>query len=180
MKTIELIYTNSLTNKFLSALMKWFYQSMIYKIISVIVDFSNKQYQKSQFKHFFLTRNSFFSSWFRGGIFEKFILISFGLIHWILDFCRLAYQDSFLQIFVQYSKKDLTQNWLKYSASILYSSFVMYALLTLFFGSGFTRSEMVNLILVVFLLFGLSQIQGDSNKFLENSVILRWIQKIYL
>jgi len=180
MKILEKIYSNSLSNCILLTLERWFTNSILYKVFARILCFIKKQYQESRFRRFFLTRDSFFSVWFREGFFVHIISAGFLLLHWIFRMGRITYNDSFLQVFCKQSGADVSQNWLRYTASFLYSSFIVYIILCLFFGSGFTRNEMMILIFVIFLWFVLSQLQGDSNKYLENSVILKWIQKIYL
>jgi hypothetical protein len=180
MSIIIIIYQNSFFSKLILILHRIMKQSYLYQIFQKMLNYGIFLYQTSYFRNYIHSNHSFFTPLFTGGIFYRMVTQLFLFVSVFLMWINRLWRGSCSEVLFSQGKEDLTRNYLRYLSTFLFVSLVIYSLINLLWGSGFTRTQMLPLLVVIFLVFGLSQPHGKTSEYLSNSVILRWIQKIYL
>lgn len=172
--------SHSIVTKWILLLGRILTQSYFYMISQKVLAYMLMLYRNSFFWHYLHSNQSFFTSLFSEGIFFRAISQLFLFVSLFLTWISRLWKDSCSDILFSQGKGELTRNYLRYLSSFLFVALVIYSLINLLWGSGFTRAQMLPLLMVIILLFILSQLQGKASEYLSNSVILQWIQKIYL
>jgi hypothetical protein len=174
------IFSQSLLYRGFLVLNKIFKQSYLYLIPKKTVDYVGKLYQESYTHHYFHTNRSFFTPLFRNGLFVQLITQLFVFTGFFITLIGQLWSGSCTEKLWDEFKADCSSNYLRYLSTFLFVSVIIYSIITIISGSGYTRGQMLTLVGVVFILFGFTQLKGKTNEYLTNSVIIQWIQKIYL
>ena len=174
------VLNNSIAMKGYSILEKWFMESFLYKIPCWIIGYVYPLYTQSNFKKYFNSQNSLLTSLYSHGIFYHLVSWLFLFINGCLNILNRLLNGSLTEKIGKLSLEDLKQNYLSYGSTFLFTALICYSLMSLLFGAGFTRSNMLLLIFSIFFLYGLSRLKGRIDDYISSSVIIKWIEKLYL
>jgi hypothetical protein len=177
---MKLIITSSLSYQIYLVLERYFKNSLLYRIPFTFVDYVIFLYKNSFVNHYFHTKHSFFAPLFSGGIFYNLVNQIFFLLSLVLSILTKLWRGTWSARICKHFQEDLAVNYIGYVSTFLFTSLLIYSFLNLLFGRGYSRSQMLVLLSIIFLLFGLSQIKERSSEYFRNSVIIQWIKKIYL
>lgn len=156
-----------------------FKQSYLFLIPKLLFDLIANLYQTSQVNHYFHTNQLIFSSFYRDGIVDQFIKLLFHFLEGIISLLKKAWKGSVSEKVLQSIIRDLCYNYFRFLSTFLLTAFIVYSVLNLLFGSGFTKDQVFIILSVVLVTFCLSNLEEDSKGFLENSEIIKWFQRIY-
>ena len=179
MRMIAIAYQNSFFGTIFRLLDFWFKQSYLYKIPTFISDYITFLYNNSYFKQYIHSNDSFFSNFFKNGLFYFLTFQLFVFMTWIISIFTTLTKGTYSEKIANQFWLDANENIISYGSSFLLMSLGMNSLLQFWFGSGFTRSQMLVLFPLIFLLYILSQLKGKAEDFWSNSVLIKWIQNIY-
>lgn len=158
----------------------FFKQSYVYRIPCQLNDYILTIYSESYVNQYFHSNQSFFTSLFQNGIFYQLINQLFIFTAFCLSLLTSLWHHSCTENVWKHMIVDLDNNYLRFLSTFLFVTVVIFSLLNLFWGSGFDRETMLLILLVAFILFSFSHLIGKTNQYLSHSVMIRWIQKIYL
>lgn len=179
MRKIAIAYQNSLSRMVFERLDFWFKQSYLYKIPTLISEYIIFLYHNSFFKKYIHSNHSFFSYFFKEGMFYFLISQLFVFMNWILTVFTNFTKGSYSEKITHLLRLDANENIISFGSSFLFSALGTFFLLQLIFGSGYNRSQMLVMFPLIFLLYFLSQLKGKAEDYWSNSVLLKWIQNIY-
>jgi hypothetical protein len=84
------------------------------------------------------------------------------------------FSDSLTYKSVKSIHTDLQINPIRYISSLVFSGLVLWVNLTLVFGSGFSKSEMMTILFIAFLTWFCSHLEIYSLEAMKNSRLIQW------
>lgn len=155
-------------------------ESITAKIFILIYNTFINAFNVSFTKQLFLTENSSFINFFNNSFLTNFFKnVIFKLVKVLILFFDSLFDGSFSQKVFNSLKRDLSFNSFKYTSIFLLCWTMVYVILELIFGAGFTREEMLLYILIVVFLFALSGLEIKTDKILKSSIIIKWIENLF-
>ena len=180
MNYLFFVFSQSFIYKVIVYLAAIFKHSYIYKIPNQAVNYISFVYSDSYVNQFFRSNHSFFTPLFANGIFYKLIALLFKVTGLFLILVTSLWNGSCTENIWNHLREDCSNNYIRYLSAFLFLSLITFTLLTLLWGSGYTRDQFLPFVVIIFIFFSLSQLKGKTNEYLANSVIVQWIKKIYL
>ncbi|MCE5223312.1 hypothetical protein LLG10_03870 [bacterium] len=102
------------------------------------------------------------------------VLLIFKLMAWINRMMNLLFRGSLVEKLLKSIREDSQTNPVRYLASLFFSGFVIWAMLILLFGSGFSKPEVTVILLIAFLTWFLSLLDINTVQAFRNSCFIRW------
>jgi len=105
--------------------------------------------------------------------------VFFGAMKIKTNFSKNLLKDSLIEDSLSSIRRDLSTNFLKYISFFFLCWIMIYVILELIFGAGFTKFKMLFYIFLVIILFVFTKIEVSTEKILKNSIILKWIKELF-
>lgn len=161
--------------KLLTILLRWWDFSLTSRVIQVITNFLKIVWSNSSVVRYFRTNQTglsgvFRKSWILNGV----TTFLFQVVHKIQCLIHNIFADSWLHKNVQSVQTDLRTNPIRYISSLIFSGLVLWVILTLVVGSGFSKSESMAILFTAFLTWFLSYLETDSFEIIRNSRLIQW------
>lgn len=154
--------------------------SFTYKILNKLFKVFANAFNLSLTKRLFLTDEGFFDRFFNNSFIEIATRkLFFGLTEVIINFTKNLFSNSLIQTGFSSIKKDLDKNVIKYASFFFLCWIIVYAILELIIGSGFTKSEMLVYIFLVIILLIFTRIEIGTDKIIKRSFIIKWIKELF-
>lgn len=155
-------------------------ESFTAKVFLLIYYEFSKSFSISFTKQVFSTETNFLNNFFS----DTFLVLTFKNIVFkttqaLVSFFKNFFKDSISQKIFDFIRKDLTFNFFRYVSFFFVCWIMMYVILELIFGRGFTRLEILFYILLVIFLFPLTGVSVSTDKILKNSYIIKWIENLF-
>ncbi|MCK5849008.1 MAG: hypothetical protein KAH01_07435 [Caldisericia bacterium] len=154
--------------------------SYINKYSSLVSKYVSYALQTSFIVQWFTTKSTIFSK----NISESFICneivnILFRVVRIFTSTVERLTKNSYSEDLSKSVKNDLNENGISVVSSILFSFLVVYLLLELFFGNGFSRQVALTMFLVCVCLFVFSFFLIPPKRVLSESRLWKWIREIF-
>jgi hypothetical protein len=112
-------------------------------------------------------------------IFNALIEIVFAITKFFTNVSKMLVKNSYSEDLSKSIKIDLNENGISVVSSVLFSFLVVYLLLELFFGSGFSRQTALTMFLVCVCLFVFSFFMASPKRVLCESRLWKWLREIF-
>lgn len=174
------IYHNSFTFYLFDKTYSIIKESFTAKVFLIIYYEFSKSFSFSFTKQIFSSESNLLNDFFS----DTFLILTFKNIIFkstqaLFSFSKNFLKDSISQKAFNLIRKDLTFNFFRYASFFFVCWIMMYVILELIFGRGFTRLEMLFYILLVIFLFPLTGVSVSTDKILKNSYIIKWIENLF-
>lgn len=168
-------WKNSWIGKLLAILLRWWELSLTSRVIQVITNFVKIIWSNSSVVRYFRTNQTglsaiFRKSWILNRLTASFFQVMQGIQRWI----HKIFTDSWFQKNIQSIQHDLRINPIRYISSLIFSGLVLWVILTLVAGSGFSKSESMAILFISFITWFLSYLETDSFEIIRNSRLIQW------
>jgi len=161
--------------KLLTTLLRWWDFSLISRVIQVIAKFFEIVWSNSLVVRYFRMNQTGLSGVFRKSwILHGVTTFLFQVVHGIQCWIDRIFADSWLHKNIQSIQIDLRTNPIRYISSLIFSGLVLWVILTLVVGSGFSKSESMAILFTAFLTWFLSYLETNSFEIIRNSRLIQW------
>jgi len=174
------LIAHSITGKAFNVLNRWRSLSVLSTTgVSTWVFVLNTSLQSNTF-HFFQTNRYEMSEAFRGSFFVNGVIrLVFCLFGWINRLIKSIFEDSLTERFVFSVQRDCVTNPVKYFCSFFFAGFVIWVMLMLLYGGGFSKTEMSVVLITAFLTWFLSLLDINTVDAFTNSQFVKWFRSWY-
>lgn len=168
-------YSNSWIGKLFQIINRWWISSQVFKIGSGILNTSRSVFIRSWIFSYFQSNQLGISREIRKSyIIQNLTLRIFILFGWLNKLLKSLFTNSLTDKILVSVKKDIRVNPVRYFSSFFFSGFVIWVILMLLFGSGFSRPEMAIILMGAFLTWFLSLLEINTLKAVYDSRLLQW------
>jgi ABC-type multidrug transport system fused ATPase/permease subunit len=174
------LIAHSITGKAFNVLNRWWSLSILFKTgVSTWVFVRNTSLQSNTFQ--FLKTNRYeMSEAFRKSFFVNGVIrLVFCLFGWINRWMKSIFEDSLAERFVFSVQRDCATNPVKYFCSFFFAGFVIWVMLMLLFGGGFSKTEMSVVLITAFLTWFFSLLDINTVDAFANSQFVKWFRSWY-
>jgi len=169
-------FFHSWVGKLLLLANRWWVHSWIFRIGKAVWHFLQHTFLHSKLNAYFQSNQLCISKVFRRSfLIHYLILLIFQLLAWINRMINLLFRGSLVEKLIKSIWKDSQTNPVRYLSSLFFSGFVIWVMLTLLFGSGFSKPEMTVILLIAFLTWFLSLLNINTVQAFRNSHFIRWL-----
>lgn len=171
----DIVWQQSWVGKVYAILLHWWRFSCIFHRYQSLVDFIQLIWRNSLVIRYFQTNQIVCLTIFRKSwIVSTLPLSLFQITHWIYRWKEKIFSNSLTDKGVKSIQSDMQTNPIRYISSLVFSGLVFWVILTLVFGSGFSRPEMMVILLVAFLTWFCSYLETPSFEVIKNSRLIQW------
>ena len=168
-------FSHSWVGQLFKHINRWWTHSWIFRIGNAVWYFLQHTFLHSKLNAYFQSNRLCISNVIRRSYLIHYLMrLIFHLFAWINRMMNLLFRGSLVERLVQSIREDGQTNPVRYLASLFFSGFVIWVMLILLFGSGFSKPEMTVILLIAFLTWFLSLLDINTVQAFRNSRFVRW------